>query len=222
MIFNLETIEEDLKGFQADFERINSELAMRREDITDDMVAHIVEAYRFLNDLLRKKMDLFTPAGLHALLEMNHIVLCGTNPETRSQYYQHLTETRNSFLKKITPIKEWVLKKRQGGNPHKIATGFYTRALSQPQLFLEGNHRTGNILLNYLLVSANALPFIVTRDSAKNYLDMSGEIKFTNKDNSFDATMKMPGHNKRFRQFLQDTGSDRYLMNAGKSVRSYG
>ncbi|GAB6091153.1 hypothetical protein [Spirochaeta dissipatitropha] len=210
-LFHISHIEEDLKGFQSDFTRINSSLAMRRENITDAMVSQIVEAYRFLNNLLRQNMDLFTPAGLHALLEMNHIVLCGVDPIARTQYYQHLQETRNSFLQRIKPIKEWVLKKRDNGNPHKIASGFYTRMLSQPQLFLEGNHRTGNILLNYLLVSSNALPFVVSVDTARLYLDLSGDIKFTNKENSLDSTVKMPGHNKRFRLFLQEHGSSRYI-----------
>lgn len=213
-LFNIETIQSDLYAFQQDFASINDRLAMRREDITDVMVSQIVEAYRFLNDQLRRRMDLFTPAGLHALLEMNHIVLCGSDPSTRSQYYHHLTQTRASFLKRIRPIKEWVLRKRDGGNPHKLATGFYTRMLSQPQLFLEGNHRTGNILLNYLLVSKNADPFVVSPETAHMYLDLSGDIKFTNKDNGFDSTMKMPGHSKRFRQFLQEFGNSRYIVEA--------
>lgn len=210
--FNIATIEHDLREFQRNFHQINDRLAMRREDLTDVMAEQIVDAYRFLNDLLRRDMDLFTPAGLHALLEMNHIVLCGSDTATRSQYYQHLNETRKSFLKRIKPIKEWVLRKRGDGNPYKLATGFYTRMLSQPQLFLEGNHRTGNILLNYLLVSRRAAPYVISVDTAARYLDLSGDIKFTNKENSLDSTMRMPGHSKRFRLFLEEHGSERYLQ----------
>lgn len=210
--FNIATIEHDLREFQRNFHQINDRLAMRREDLTDTMAEQIVDAYRFLNDLLRRDMDLFTPAGLHALLEMNHIVLCGSDTATRSQYYQHLNETRKSFLKRIKPIKEWVLRKRGDGNPYKLATGFYTRMLSQPQLFLEGNHRTGNILLNYLLVSRRAAPYVISVDTAARYLDLSGDIKFTNKENSLDSTMRMPGHSKRFRLFLEEHGSERYLQ----------
>ncbi|AFG36740.1 hypothetical protein [Spirochaeta africana] len=214
-LFDIDTIETDLRGFQRDFAEINDQLAMRREDITDTMVAQIVDAYRFLNELLEKGMDLFTPAGLHALLEMNHIVLCGLDSTTRSQYYHHLNETRKSFLQRIKPIKEWVLKKRDNGNPYKLAAGFYSRMLSQPQLFLEGNHRTGNILLNYLLVSKDADPFVISPATALPYLDLSGDIKFSNKDNSLDANVKLPGHRKRFRVFLEQHSNPRYLCEGG-------
>ncbi|MFW5800770.1 MAG: hypothetical protein ACOCVC_01945 [Spirochaeta sp.] len=212
VVFNIQTIKADLQDFQRDFEQINNRIAMRREDVTDTMIAQIVDAYRFLNDLLSRGMDLFTPAGLNSLLEMNHIVLCGTDSTTRRQYYHHLNETRKSFLKRIKPIKEWVLRKRDNGNPHKLAAGFYSRMLSQPQLFLEGNHRTGNILLNYLLVSKGAEPFVISPATAQAYLDISGDIKFSNKENSLDANVKLPGHRKRFRQFLEENCSSRYVI----------
>lgn len=209
--FNLTTIEVSLNYFLQEFSRINDTLAMRREEFTPIMVSNILEAYSFLNTLLDQRMDLFTPAGLHNLLEMNHLVLCGSNQETRGQYYQHLTETRKSFLKKIKPIKEWVLEKKSSSDPFKLASGFYSRMLSQPQLFLEGNHRTGNILLNYLLISKGSAPYIANPTDAKLYLDISGDIKFTNKENTLDNTIKMPGHRKRFQEFLKNSIKTEYL-----------
>ena len=122
------------------------------------MRTRILEAYTFLNSLLERGSDLFTPAGLHSLLEMNHIVLCGSGPENRQDFYQHLAETRKNFQRRIKPIASWVLANRNGDKPYRLATGFYTRMLSRPQLFLEGNHRTGNIILNYLLVSKGKAP----------------------------------------------------------------
>ena len=211
MQFNLVTIEESLRRFQKEFPAINDRLAIRRETLTETMVDQIVEAYRFLNTLLVKEMDLFTPAGLHALLELNHIVLCGTDAQTRSQYYFHLNETRNSFLRQIKPIKDWVLRKRKENDPYALATGFYSRQLSRPQLFLEGNHRTGNIILNYLLVSKRSAPYIVSVDDAHIYLDISGDIKYTENGNHLDTALRMPGHRKRFRSFLKHHVRDRFL-----------
>ena len=208
--FNTREIESSLRRFSSEFAAINDRLAMRRETFTDLMANQIIEAYEFLNSLLGKEMDLFTPAGLNALLEMNHIVLCGSDKETRALYYQHLNETRKSFLKKIKPIKEWVLGRRANEDPFKLATGFYTRMLSHPQLFLEGNHRTGNILLNYLLVSRNTAPYVVSVDTAQLYLNLSGDIKFTDKDKGLDS-MRMPGHRKRFAHFLKESVDRRYL-----------
>lgn len=209
--FNVGEIERSLTAFQKEFQRINDRLAIRREELTAEMVGQIVEAYRFLNSLLAKEMDLFTPAGLHALLELNHIVLCGTDKETRSQYYSHLQETRKSFLKQIKPIKDWVLRKRKVTDPYELATGFYSRQLSRPQLFLEGNHRTGNIILNYLLISKKSAPYIVSVDDAHVYLDISGDIKYTENGNYLDTALRMPGHKKRFKVFLRETVNERFL-----------
>ena len=209
--FNIDEIRASLQAFQADFPAINESLMMKREDVSDEMVDHIVEAYEFLNGLLEKGMDLFTPAGLHSLLEMNHIVLCGADPDQRLNYYQHITETRKRFTKRIRPIRAWVDRNREKSNPWKLATGFYSLNLSQPQLFIEGNHRTGNILLNYLLVSRGAAPFIVTPDTAKEYLDISGDIKFTDKDNAIESALNLPGYRKRFIALLRTRTDNRYL-----------
>ncbi len=210
-LFHIESIKTALKDFQSAFPDINNKLAMRREDVSNVMVDQIVDAYVFLNDLLEKDIDIFTPAGLHSLLEMNHIVLCGTDPEERMNYYHHINETRNRFLKGIKPIRKWVLDNIEKTNPWKLATGFYSLILSQPQLFLEGNHRTGNILLNYLLVSKGASPYIITPETAIEYLDISGDIKFTNKDNTWGSNISLPGHRKRFIAMLKEQTNSRFL-----------
>lgn len=214
-LFALRAIESSLKGFQRVFPHINDRLAIRREDLTDEMVEQIVEAYGFLNSLLKKEMDLFTPAGLHALLEINHIVLCGTDRQTRTQYYLHLEETRKSFLGKIRPIKDWVLRRRRESDPYYLATGFYSRMLSRPQLFLEGNHRTGNVILNYLLISKGSAPYIVTADNARGYFDISGDIKFTENGNYLDTALRMPGHRNRFRAFLKTEVQQQFFSCTG-------
>ena len=212
MRFNIDEIGAALAEFQEHFPGINETLEMRRETFSPVMRTRILEAYTFLNFLLERGSDLFTPAGLHSLLEMNHIVLCGSGPENRQDFYQHLAETRKNFQRRIKPIASWVLANRNGDKPYRLATGFYTRMLSRPQLFLEGNHRTGNIILNYLLVSKGKAPYIVSAETAKEYLDLSGNIKFTNNSSAMETAFMMPAHAKRFRAFLKEQGSDRFLV----------
>ena len=209
--FNLSAIEDALRAFQAAFPSINEHLLVKREDVTDTMVERILEAYAFLNELLMKDMDLFTPAGLHSLLEMNHIVLCGADAGKRMEYYHHLQATRSRFMKRIRPIREWVLEHRDSANPRKLAAGFYSRNLSQPQLFIEGNHRTGNILFNYLMVSRGGAPYIVTPETALLYLNISGDIKFTDKGKTLENGLRMPGHRKRFMAMLAEHTDSRFL-----------
>ena len=210
--FELEAIQEALEGFMIAFDEVNRRLVLEREALTREMVDRIVSAYEFLNGLLRKEIDVFTPAGLHAMLELNHLVLCGSDPAVRTGYYSHLTATRKRFLKRIGPVRSYVLKRRgRKQNPHEVAAGFYSRMLSYPQLFLEGNHRTGNILLNFLLISAGASPYVPTAEHAHLYLNLSGDFKLTERDNAFDTALKMPKYRKQFETFLGEYGDSRYV-----------
>ncbi len=209
--FRLPAIEASLAAFCAAFPAINEKLAMRRELPTADMLSSIVEAYDYVNTLLEKDTPLFDRRELHHLLELNHIVLCGRDPAARQAVWSHLAETRKSFSARIRPIEDFVRRDMNGKKPYRTATGFYTRMLSRPQLFLEGNHRTGNIVLNYLLAVNGGKPYIVDPDSAVGYLDISGRIKFTEKHKGFETAFMMPGHARDFRDFLKEHGTRDWL-----------
>ncbi|MFW6255312.1 MAG: hypothetical protein ACOC54_00720 [Candidatus Sumerlaeota bacterium] len=210
-LFSLSQIEKSLIRFQESFDELNRTLSLHREPFTDVMLQNILEAYDYLNQLLVKNIDLFTPAGLHSMLELNHLILCGKDSKTRYEYHNHILETRNRYMSRIGPIRKWVLKRRTSPDPYKLATGFYNRAVSQPQLFVEGNHRTGNIVVNYLLLSLDAPPYIITPETARDYLEISGEIKFTNME-SFQGSVFGSGITKRqFRKFLEKNVDDKYM-----------
>ena len=46
-----------------------------------------MEAYSFANHLWKKGINLFSPSGLYNMLELNHIVLCGTDKQKRLEYF---------------------------------------------------------------------------------------------------------------------------------------
>ena len=97
-LFDISCIEASLRAFQSDFGRINPRLSLHREPFTDDLLANMLSAYAFLNEALAKGFHIMTPAGQHALLEMNHLVLCGTEPKTRFEYHNHVLKTMPSRL----------------------------------------------------------------------------------------------------------------------------
>ena len=179
--FNLKQIEEALHTFRSHFREINSTLMMSREDFTPLMVGQLLEAYDFANHLWKNDINLFSPSGLYHMLELNHIVLCGTDKRKRLEYFAHLQETRTKFQKNIKPILEWYKKKHAKHPPYRLAAGYYTRALSHPQLFVEGNHRTENIIINYFLLGEGLSPYVISRETAVEYLNLSGMIKFSYK-----------------------------------------
>ncbi len=210
--FAIDTIDESLCAFAARFHQINDRLSLHRENLTRPMIDNILQAYDFLNHLIRRDIDLFSLGGLHSLLELNHIVLCGTDRRTRFEYHSHVLETRKSFHAGIRPAQRWVIEHRNDKNPFKMAAGFYAIALSQPQLFIEGNHRTENIILNYLLVSAGEAPFVIDPESAFDYLELSGKIKFSDKKKISKGKWSIPGLRKAFIHFLHASVSRNYLV----------
>ncbi|AKJ64412.1 hypothetical protein L21SP4_01163 [Kiritimatiella glycovorans] len=209
--FSIGRIEQSLRGVQKEFDSINRRLSLHREDLTDEIVDHILEAYRFLNGLMGKGVDLFSLAGLHSLLELNHIVLCGTDMRTRMEYHESVLMARRKYTARIGRIRDWVIRNRERGDPYRTASIFYASALSQPQLFVEGNHRTGNIVLNYLLVSRNEPPYVMEPETAVGYLEISGRIKFS------DRTI-LPGkvalnsvHGRHFARFLRESADAKFM-----------
>jgi hypothetical protein len=204
--FDLVKIESSLKNFQANFIHINDKLEMRREEFTDVIVGNLLEGYDFLNSLWAKKIDLFSLSGLYNMLELNHIVLCGTDPKVRKEFYTHLDHTRTRFQEKIRPIYKWYKKYHEKLGPYKIVGEYYGRALSFPQLFFEGNHRTENMIVNYFLLNRGLPAYIISVDSAVDYLNVSGRIKFSMKE-KFSGDIQRIKHTKGFRKFLKEHGS---------------
>lgn len=204
-LFNLTTIEAAFRQFQHDFPTVNDQLEMRREEFSDTIIANLMDGYRFLNDLQRKGIDLFSMSGLYNMLELNHVVLCGTDPSVRMEYFRHLQETRKTFSERIHPILRWFQKWGETLDPYEIAAEYYGRSLSFPQLFYEGNHRTENMVVNYYLLNRGLPPYLIEAKSAVDYLDVSARIKFSTAKGRGER--KRVKHSKDFRVFLRDFGN---------------
>ncbi len=213
--FDIDRIDDSLCRYQERFPDLNARLSLHREPFDDEMRRYILAAYSYLNELLRKGIELFSPGGLHSMLELNHIVLCGTDPATRYEYHSHILDTRKRYQSVVRGIRKWVLARQKSGNPYKVAAGFYTRSLSRPQLFIEGNHRTENIVLNYLLLSRGIPPFIVTPENAVEYLELSGRIKFCNRASIKDQLTDLAAYRQNFQTFLQKNVEALYTIGEG-------
>jgi Fic family protein len=83
--------------------------------------------------------------------------------------------------------------------------------LSQPQLFFEGNHRTGALAMSYLLVQDGKAPFVLTVDNAEAYFNPSTLIKQTQKTRG-TVLAKLPRMKKRFANFLQQQTHNSNLL----------
>ena len=207
-------VEELLRLVQKNFDKINDTLHMRREKLDDVILLNMLDGYTYLNKLLIHEINPLDQYELNHLLELNHIVLCGTDPVKRKDYREHITATTDRFYRQeefsISHIRAW-LKKHKKDTDWKKAAGVYVMLISRPQLFFEGNHRTGALLMSHMLVQSGRPPFVLTIDNAKGYFDPSTLAKETKKD-VFGKLYKLPKIKKNFALFLEGQANYELLV----------
>jgi hypothetical protein len=210
---NLQAIEASLRAVQQKFPKINETLRSRRDSMTDEVLDNMMSGYAFVDWVIADDTDLLDPQYVAGLLELNHIVLCGRDPHSRREHRKHIQATTQRFYTQdefnIDDILHWH-REHAHESAWKRAAGIYVRILSQPQLYIEGNHRTGALLMSYILGRAGTPPFVLTVDNALAYFDPSSLVKETKKT-AATLLMKLPGMKKRFARFLEGQSDAQYL-----------
>jgi hypothetical protein len=205
-------IEDELIDVQRHFPAINAVLNLRRDDFTDVVRQNMIAAYEFLDAAVQQSVDLFSDEGLEALLQLNHLVLLGRGYDARA-YGRHISTTRQQFFANfsqyVKPIRRWY-HKHGTENPYKVAAQVYVGVLSQPQLYQEGNHRTGSLIASGILLQNGCAPFVLTRQNAVAYFNPSSEIKFTDK-RTVRGKLRLPKYQREFRTFLQQNVDSKYV-----------
>ncbi|WP_027183479.1 hypothetical protein [Desulfovibrio inopinatus] len=210
---NLAAIEESLRQTQKGFSHINDSLAMRREPIADIIIDNMLLGYSYVNDLLKNKINIVSESNKGQLLELNQIVLCGCDDRVRYEFSEHMRQTAIRFYNQedcnIDHIVKWN-KKNKSKSPWRRAASTYVYMISRPQLFFEGNHRTGALMMSNVLALEGYPPFVLSINNAKAYFDPSTLAKLTHKS-LFTTLYKLPKITKHFAQFLEDQAESRYL-----------
>ncbi len=211
---DLGAVEASLRRIQQNFERINARLSYRREPLSDHVLENMLAGYAFVDALVAAPLDVFAMGNLKYVLELNTIVLCGTDAVRREQYARHIEATERRFYEErkggIQDLVEWYARHRQASVWDRAA-GAYVRILSRPQLFFEGNHRTGALVMSYILVAAGRPPFVLSVENAAAYFDPSTVIRDTGK-RSLAMRFRMPGITSRLARLLLDHSDRTYLL----------
>lgn len=221
---DIDKIESSLRAVQENFDRINDTLDDRRDPMRDEIIDNMIAGYRYVNKILDKNISLLEREGLHHLLELNHIVLCGTDHKERKNFQKHIKATTERFYKQqefcISDIRDWAEQHRKD-TPWKRAAGVYIMHISQPQLFFEGNHRTGALLMSCILVRHGKPPFVLSVDNAKAYFDPSSLAKKTKKD-FFGKYYTLPKIKKKFAEFLERQANPEFLVEPAAHAAKHG
>jgi hypothetical protein len=211
--FNLRAIEHSLRVVQQEFPKINEKLRSRRDSMTDEVLDNMLRGYGFVDCAIADDTDLLDPQYVAGLLELNHIVLCGLDPRSRREHRKHIQATAQQFYTQdgfnIDDLLRWH-REHSYESAWKRAAGVYVRILSQPQLYIEGNHRTGALVMSYILGMDGKAPFVLTVENALAYFDPSSLVKETKKT-AASLLMKLPGMKKRFARFLEGQADVQYL-----------
>lgn len=177
--FNIDSIEQSLREVQRQLPSLD-QLGLASEQMDDEVIENMVSGYALLNQLLMAKIELLAIGNSAYLLELNARVLCGANEQKRFQYKKHIQATNRYFYEHtdggIRSLMEWYdLHRHQ--SVWQRAAGIYIHILSEPQLFIEGNNRTGSLIMSYILAKEGLEPFVLTTENAKAYFEFSASVK---------------------------------------------
>ena len=211
---NLTAIEQTLRHVQAELARPDGSLGIPRDPLDDRVIANLIAGYALVDTLVVDEIDIFAMGQLKHILELNALVLCGTDAARRAVYTRHRDATERHFYELrdggIRDVVEWHAAHRNDP-PRDRAAGLYVRMLCHPQLFIEGNHRTGALIMSYVMLDGGEPPFVLSPDNAAEYFDVSTALRSTDR-NGPAALLRLPGIRQRLLALLARDCEPRHVF----------
>ncbi len=201
---DLTAVEEALCRMQHELDRAEARPVAWRDPMDGRVASNLLAGYAFIDAAAAEGIDVFAMGNLRHLLELNAIVLCGTSPDRRGAYAAHTAATERKFYEErdggIRAVVEW-LASHAAESPWSRAAGVYAQILAKPQLYIEGNHRTGALVMSYILLRDGRPPFVLTPGNARGYFELSAALRDTPK--AGPATLfRLPGIREKLAALL--------------------
>ena len=217
MRLDLAQIGDALLGVEHDWSRIDAELERlklgRKHPFTADLRSNMLCAYAFLDELLADSVEPFSNSGIEHLLTLNNLVHYGADETMMAQFASAVEANAEKFNSNIEPIVEWYRRHAsRGDHPFKLAAETYVSILGQPQLFVEGNHRTGSLIASWINLLAGYPPFVLSIDNAIAYFAPSAEIKLFANRTTWRGRARLPKYRKSFRAFWEQHIESKYCL----------
>lgn len=214
---DLEAIDASLKTVEMYWSQIDDELDRRgigRKDtpFTTLIRLRMMSAFQYLDALLAQQIPPFSRESIEHMLVLNERVHYGIDQQLMAEYAKAMQATAEKFYQHIGPIQQWYEQHTKRGNhPLKLAAEIYVSILGYPQLYIEGNHRTGSLIANWITVYHGFPPFILSVENAIAYFAPSAEIKrFVNKS-TWRGQAQLPKYRKSFLIFWESHIDSHYL-----------
>jgi hypothetical protein len=173
---------------------------------------NMMSAYTYLDQLLEKGVEPFSVESLGYMLGLSSRVLYGQDQALREEYSGALEANSQKFYAQIEPMINWYQKHKGENKLRKLAGEIYVSVLGPPQLFIEGNHRTGSLIANWINVFHGYPPFVLSPENAVAFFLPSSEIKqFVNKA-TWRGRNKLPKYRKSFGGLWETLATNRAYL----------
>jgi hypothetical protein len=214
---NLGEIEHALRQVERNWSSIDAQLRSSgvggKDPFTGFVRGNMLRAYAYLDDLLAEDVMPFSASGFDHMLALNERVHYGDDAQLRTEFARAIEDTAQRFDDQIESIAAWYWKHaRRGEHPYKLAAETYVSILGQPQLFFEGNHRTGSLIASWVNMHAGYAPFVLSRQNAIAYFAPSAAIKHFVDKSTWRGRRQLPKYRKSFRAFWEGHVEERYVL----------
>jgi hypothetical protein len=217
---NLAAVDLTLQTVEEHWLEIDDELdrqGIGRKDTPFNAIikTRMMSAFTYLDELLGERLPPFSPQSLEPMLQLNQRVHYGTDKQLLAEYTKARAATAEKFYEHIRPIQQWYEKHiAQGTHPLRIAAEIYVSILGYPQLYIEGNHRTGSLVANWISLYYGFPPFVLSAENAIAYFAPSTEIKHFAHKSNWRGQSQLPKYRKSFLRFWESHIDSRYLLPA--------
>lgn len=205
---DLKRIEESYNQVLKNWKKIDDDLDLKkvgRKDTPFDetLMQNMLLAWDYIDYFIRKKdYSLLSVRGGAAMLEVNHRVHYGVDDTLRYEYRKAIEATAEKFARQVTPIRKYYRQKtKKNASAYRVASEIYIAILGMPQLYIEGNHRSGSIVSSWVNLVNEKPPFVLTVDNAVSFFKPAQEIKKFNKNSVWRSMTKLPKYKKDFKDF---------------------
>ncbi|MBV9230317.1 MAG: hypothetical protein JOZ18_13470 [Chloroflexi bacterium] len=215
---DLAEIDSSLKMVEMHWKEIDDELELQgigRKDTPFNATIRMrmMSAFEYLDTLLAQQIPPFSSESIAHMLLLNQRVHYGTDQQLIAEYATALEATAEKFYQHIEPIQQWYERHTQrGDHPLKVAAEIYVSILGYPQLYIEGNHRTGSLIADWISVYHGFPPFVLSVDNAIAYFAPSAEIKSFADKSTWRGRARLPKYRKSFLHFWERHVDSRYLI----------
>ena len=206
---DLVKVEKSLNQVEENWKKIDDELDLRKIGRKDtpfnaDIKEKMMSAYGFLDILLSEGIEPFSKESLAEICELNNLVHYGLDSRLRQEYAKAIDANSKKYYRNIDPILHWYTNHmKKEPHPLKVAAEIYVAILGHPQLFIEGNHRTGSIISSWINMYHGYPPFVLSLKNAIPYFEPSAEIKKFADKSTWRGRSRLPKYRKSFKEFWE-------------------